>query len=364
MSFFRKKVFELFPQPFGLDLSDLSVKAMWLEREGTEDVVSSFGTVQIPLGSIVDGNIINEEVVVNAIKTLLDKTIPKPVRTKKVICSLPETKAFLRVVTLPKMEAEEVKEAIKWEIEANIPLTLDQVYYDYQVLDRTLVKEKNKMSVLVVAVVRTMVDQIYAVLEKAGLEAVGLETESIAEARSLLLDKDEDKTRLIVDIGDRRTSFLVAIGHTPCFTSSVPLSSQMISDAIAKEMKIPFEEAEAMKLKYGLGSLAMKSPLFKAAQPILENLAVEIERSTNFYLTNLGYSNAIDSVVLCGGGSNMKGLLPYFTKRLNQEVEFGNPWVNIKLGRTLPPIDRGHSAQYSTAIGLALRGLDEYEDLT
>jgi Tfp pilus assembly PilM family ATPase len=60
----------------------------------------------------------------------------------------------------------------------------------------------------------------------------------------------------------------------------------------------------------------------------------------------------------------MKGLLPYLTKRLNQSIEFGNPWVNIKLGRTLPPIDRGHSVQYSTAIGLALRGLDEYEDLT
>lgn len=364
MSFFRKKVFDLFPQPFGLDLSDLSVKAVWLEREGIEEIVSSFGSVPIAIGSIVDGDIVKEDLVAQAIHDLLNQTKPRPVKTRKVICSLPETKAFLRVVSLPTMAPEEVKEAIKWEIEANIPLTLDQVYYDYQVLDRQLFKEKNKLSVLVVAVARSTVDQIYTLLEKVGLDVVGLETESIAQARSLLLDKDEDKTRLIVDIGDRRTSFLVAIGHTPCFTSSVPLSSQMITDAISKEMKVPFEEAEAMKIKYGLGSLAMKSPLFKAAQPILESLAVEIERSTNFYLSNLGYSAAIDNIVLCGGGSNMRGLLPYLTKRLNQSVEFGNPWVNIKLGRTLPPIDRGHSVQYSTAIGLALRGLDEYEDLT
>ncbi len=364
MNLFRKKIFDLFPQPFGLDLSDLSIKAVWLEREGKTDVVSSFGSVPLAIGSIVDGDIINEAVVVQSLKDLLNKTIPRPIKTREVICSLPETKAFLRVVSLPIMSPDEAKEAIKWEIEANIPLTLDQVYYDYQILDKKLVKEKNKMSVLVVAVARSMVDQIYTVLEKVGLEVVGLETESIAQARSLLLDKDEDKTRLIVDIGDRRTSFLVAIGHTPCFTSSVPLSSQMITDAISKEMRVPFEEAEAMKIKYGLGSLAMKSPLFKAAQPILENLAIEIERSTNFYLNNLGYSATIDNIVLCGGGSNMKGLLPYLTKRLNQSIEFGNPWVNIRLGRTLPPIDRGHSVQYSTAIGLALRGLDEYEDLT
>lgn len=364
MGFFHRKVFDLFPQPFGLDLSDLSVKSVWLERSGNTESVLSYGSVPLPLGSIVDGEIIQEEIVVEAIKKLLETTQPKPLRTTKVICSLPETKAFLRVISLPEMKEEEIKEAIKWEIEANIPLTLDQVYYDYQALEQRLVQEKGKISVLVVAVARSMTDQITSVLEKAGLEVVGLETESIAQARSLLIDKEEQKTRLIVDIGDRRTSFLVAIGHIPCFTSSIPLSSQMISDAIAKEMKVPFEEAETMKIKYGLGSLAMKSPLFKAAQPILENLAVEIERSVNFYLGNLSYSNVIDSIVLCGGGSNMKGLLPYFTKRLKQSVEFGNPWVNIKLGRTLPPIDRGHSVQYSTAIGLALRGLDEYEDLT
>lgn len=362
MSLLYKKIFNLFPQSFGLDLSDLSLKALWLEREGKEEIVTSFGSVPLALGSVVDGEIIKEEVVVQAIHDIMEKTEPSPIHTKKVICSLPETKAFLRIIGLPEMAPEEVKEAIKWEIEANIPLTLDQVYYDYQILEKKLIPEKGKMSILVVAVARNMVDQFQGVLEKAGLEVAGFETESIAQARSLLSEKDEDKTRLIIDIGDRRTSFLVAIGNTPCFTSSVPLSSQMITDAISKEMKISFDEAEAMKIKYGLGSLALKSPLFKAAQPVLENIAVEVERSINFYLSNLGYSKSIDSIVLCGGGSNMKGLLPYLTKRLNQSIEFGNPWVNVHLGRMLPPIDRGHSVQYSTVIGLALRGLDEYAD--
>ncbi|MEP7162949.1 MAG: type IV pilus assembly protein PilM [Candidatus Moraniibacteriota bacterium] len=364
MSLLHKKLFNLFPQPFGLDLSDLSIKALWLEREGAQEVITGYGSVPLSMGSIVDGEIIKEDIVIAAIQRLLDETKPHVITTRKVICSLPETKAFMRIIALPEMKEEEVKEAIKWEIEANIPLTLDQVYYDFQILDKKLVKEKHKMSVVVVAVARNMVDQFYAVLEKAGLEVVGLETESIAQARSLLFEKEEGKTRLIVDIGDRRTSFLVAIGNTPCFTSSIPLSSQMITDAISKELKISFEEAETMKIKYGLGSLAMKSPIFKAAQPILENFAVEIDRSINFYLSNLAYSPAIDSIVLCGGGANMKGLLPYLTKRLNQPIEFGNPWVNVNMGRTLPPIDRGHSVQYSTAIGLALRGLDEYADFT
>lgn len=262
------------------------------------------------------------------------------------------------------MKEDEVKEAIKWEIEANIPLTLDQVYYDWQILDLNLTKEKDKMSVLVIAVSRANVDQFQEVLEGAGLEPVGLETESIAEARSLLLESEEKKTTLIVDIGDRRSSFLVAIGSSPCFTSSVPLSSQMITEAISKSLQISFEQAETMKIKNGLGSMAEKSPVFLAAEPILESIAVEIEKSIDFFLTSFTTSQKIEHIIFCGGGSNMHGLLPYMAKRLGRPVEIGNPWINVHLGKRLPLIDHDHSIQYSTAIGLALRGLDEYEDFT
>ncbi|MEK9174224.1 MAG: type IV pilus assembly protein PilM, partial [Patescibacteria group bacterium] len=335
-----------------------------LERNCNHEAIAIYGSVPIPPGAIADCEIIDGEIVKSAIKTLLEKAGPKKISTKKVICSLPETKAFLRIITLPQMKADEVKEAIKWEIEANIPLTLDQVYYDWQVLDLNLANEKDKMSVLVVAVSRTNVDQFQEVLEGAGLEPLGLETESIAEARSLLLENDDKRTTLIVDIGDRRSSFLVAIGNSPCFTSSVPLSSQMMTDAISKSLQISFDQAETMKIKHGLGSLAEKSPAFLACEPILESIAIEIEKSLDFFLTNFPVVEKIDHIVFCGGGSNMQGVLPYMAKRLGRPVEAGNPWVNLRLGKRLPLIDRDHSVQYSTAIGLALRGLDEYEDFT
>jgi len=362
MRILQEKIFDLFPSAFGLDLSDLSIKALWLNRTGDLDSIVSFGSVALPIGSVVDGEIIDREAVERAIRSLLQIVGPKKLKTRKVICSLPETKAFLRIISLPEMEEKEVREAIKWEIEANIPLMLDQVYYDWQILDKNFTQEKGKMSVLVVAVARSVVDQFQTVLSAAGLEVVGLETESIAQARSLLAEENEGRTTLIVDIGDRRSSFLIAIGSTPCFTSSIPLSSQMITDAISKSLHIPFEEAEEIKIKQGLGSLALQSPVLKAAMPVLENFTVEIEKSIDFYLNNLHYSKNIDAIVLCGGGSNMQGLLPFLARRLGRPVEFGNPWVNIRLGKQLPLIDRNHSVQYSTAIGLALRGLDEYED--
>ncbi|NTW90215.1 MAG: type IV pilus assembly protein PilM [Candidatus Moranbacteria bacterium] len=364
MGFLQRKVFDFSPPPFGLDMSDLSLKALWFSREGNNESVASFGSVAIPQGAIVDGEIVKEDTVAESIRELVRVSGPKHIGTRRVICSLPETKAFLRIISLPKMDKEEAKEAVKWEIEANIPLSLDQVHYDWQILPDVFTLEKGKMSVLVVAVARSAAEQFHSVLERAGLEPVGLETESIAQVRSLLAEEHKDETVLIVDIGDRRTSFVMAIGNVPVFTSSVPLSSQMMTGAIAKEMSLPYDEAEKLKIRTGLGSLSLPSPQLQAVRPILENLATEIERSLDFYFSTLKYSKKLDAVIFCGGGANTQGMLPYFSRRLRQNIEFGNPWTNVRFGKRLPPIDHNRSVQYSTVIGLALRGLDEYESIS
>lgn len=362
MSFLNKKIFNESANIFGLDLSDLSVKIVKLDDSGSSEYVTSYVSIPFPIGCISDGEIQKKDQVVAAIKKAIEIAGPKKIKTKKVICSLPETKAFLRIVSIPEMNDQEMHEAIKWEMEANIPLPLEQVYYDWQILPKELFSEKNKISLLVVAIAKTVVEQVLETLELVGLEPVGLEIESIAQARSLISEENNQATVLIVDIGDRRTSFSITIGGFPCFTSSIPLCGQALTDTIAKGMNITYSEAEKIKISYGIGNDFKNDPLFKLQQPVLENLAQEIERSIDFYLSSLKYSKSIDKIILCGGGANTKGLLPYLSKKLGREIELGNPWMNMKLGKKLPAIDKDHSVQYSTAIGLALKGL-YYEDI-
>lgn len=356
MSVWDKKIFSFSYGAFGLDLSDLSVKVVQMKDSGGGEEVSSFGSADISQGSIVDGEIIRQDNVIMAIKKVIKSSGPKRIKTKKVICSLPETKAFLRIISLPEMKKEEIEEAIKWEIEANIPMSVDQVYYDWQVLEKRMSIDKGKMDVLVVAFSKKVINQFLETLELSGLEVVGMEIESIAQARSLLQENDE-KTSLVVDLGDRRTSLLVIIANVPCFTSSVPISGSGMTDAIAKMLGINFDEAEKTKLAYGIGSVSQQDIIFRSVKPILDGLAVEIERAVDFYLSSLNYSSSVDRIIICGGGSNMQGIIPYLSKKLNREVEMGNPWVNLLTPGKIPIIDKNKSVQYSTAIGLALKGL-------
>lgn len=363
MSFLNRKILNDSSKVFGLDLSDLSVKVVKLEDNGTSEYIASYASVALASGSINDGEIQQKDQVVAAIKKAIEIAGPEKLKTQKVICSLPETKAFLRIVSIPQMNDSELNEAVKWEMEANIPLPLDQVYYDWQVIPETLLLEKNKINLLVVAIAKAVVDQTIEILELAGLYPVGLEIESIAQARSLLLEKNEKETVLIVDIGDRRTSLSVTKGGVPCFTSSIPLCGQSLTDVISKGMNITFAEAEKVKLSYGIGDNYKNDALFKATQPVLENFAQEIERSIDFYITGLKYSDSIDKIIVCGGGANTEGIVPYLSKKLGREIQLGNPWINMNLGKNLPVIDKRKSLQFSTAIGLALKGL-HYEDLS
>jgi type IV pilus assembly protein PilM len=315
MSFLNKKIFNDSFDIFGLDLSDLSVKVVNIEDDGTCEYVSSYSSVPIPNGCISEGEIKQKEQVVLAIKKAVGIAGPKKMKTKRVICSLPETKAFLRIISIPQMSESELSEAVKWEMEANIPLPLEQVYYDWQKIPDNLLFEKNKINLIVVAIAKNVVDQAMEVLELAGLDPVGLEIESIAQARSLLAEKDEKNTVLIVDIGDRRTSFSIAKGGVTCFTSSIPLCGQSFTEVISKGMGIPFDQAEKIKLSHGIGNDFKNDALFKFTQPVLENFVQEIERSIDFYITRLKYSNVVDKIIICGGGANTRGIVPYLSKK-------------------------------------------------
>ncbi len=362
MSFLNKKILNFSNNAFGLDLSDLSIKLIHLKKKGSLDEIRSFGMVELPKGVISNGEIIKKETVILKIKELIQKTKPNKINSNKVICSLPETKAFLRLINLPEMKEEELKEAIKWEIEANIPLSLEKVYFDWQPVEKSLGENSKRNSVLMAAISKEAVNQTLEILEASGLEPVGLEIESLAQIRSLIEKKESEKTTLIIDIGDRRTSFIILSKNIPCFTSSIHFSAGLLTDALAKTLNLSFEDAEEKKMNYGIGIFTKNDHIFKATSSALDGLVSEIEKSTNFYLTELKYSSSIDQIILCGGGALTKGIITYLSKKLNKQIILGNPWINLNLGKKLPPIDKDQSIKYSTAIGLALKGLD-YENL-
>ena len=98
--------------------------------------------------------------------------------------SLREEKSFFRVIQLPKVKIADIGKAIRWEIEANIPLPFEELVYDYEVVD-SFDEHLDHVDVVISAFPKTIVDAYVRVLGAAGLRLACLELESQAIVRSV-----------------------------------------------------------------------------------------------------------------------------------------------------------------------------------
>jgi type IV pilus assembly protein PilM len=271
------------------------------------------------------------------------------------------------------MKLSELREAIKWETEANIPLSLEEVYLDWQII-KPVEKHLNHFDVLINAAPKELVDRYLKTLRAAGIEPVVFEIESVATARSLIKNERAPQPVLIIDLGFSRTSFIIFSGDTIRFTSSVPISNQQMINDVAKKLNINQKEAQELKFKVGLSREQRK--LFNALLPSLVKLANQIKDYIAFYkehvhkikdlpLEKKSQQADISNIILCGGGAYLKGLSKYFSDHLKVPLSMGNPWINIlptKKGKLqtkkIPPIPHSESLAYSTVLGLALRGTE------
>jgi type IV pilus assembly protein PilM len=241
----------LHPNAFGLDISDMSLKFVYLKKSARRIHIASFGECPIPEGVILEGEIKKEEELTALVVKSLETPQGEKILTKHVIASLPEEQAFLQVIQLPKMDVRELQGAASFEAENYIPYPLETVYVDSEFVEP--VKDHlDHADVLLASLPRTTVDSYVSVFEKAGLLVQALEIESLAVARALVPQGVSLVPLLLMDLGATRTSFLVFAGHSLRFTASIPVASHQFTEAISKAMGVQLTEAEELKKTYGL----------------------------------------------------------------------------------------------------------------
>ncbi|MFA5871828.1 MAG: type IV pilus assembly protein PilM [Parcubacteria group bacterium] len=351
------KLFGKKSNAFGLEIEDGSLKAFRLEKKRDEYEISAFSKKDIKKGLVTEGVVVNAAELAKEIRDLMSSSKCRPIKCKQVIFSIPETKSFIRTIRIPKMSREEAGEAVKWETEANIPIAVDMVYLDWQVIR----SDENQEEVLVAAVPKTVVDAYCEAMKQAGISPIAVEIDIIATIRSLTTAENNRKPTLIVDIGAEKTSLAICKDQIPYFTSSIPLCGKTFTDALQKEVGVGKEKAEEIKYKYGLGRMRQDDTLFKVYNPLLENLASEIDRSISFYSESINTEEKVEDIILSGGGALMIELVDYLNEKVKKRVVLGDPFIGVKIKKGSQTPSPEDILSYATSIGLALRNFS-YDD--
>lgn len=346
---------------FGLDLSDQSLKLIELKREGSELRLANFYDAALEEGVIIKGRIVKEDVLVAAIRESLIRARKGKIKTRFAVACIPELESFVRVIKLPSLPEEELAQAVRFESEQHIPLSGEEVYLDWQKIGQ---EPEGNLEVLVAASPKKLVDSYVSVLAKANLIPMVVEIESAATVRSVI--RSEDKLcYLVVDIGRARTSLIIYDQGTLQFTSSVEPFGGSFTEKISKDLNLNLEEAEKFKKLYGLirQDKRQNKKVRESLLPVVLKLADEINIAKKFYEDHFPAGQKFSKIILCGGGAKLAGLVPELKIILKEEVMLANPWVNVinQKDKYLPEINRKDSKDslgYTTAIGLALRGVE------
>ncbi|OGZ63900.1 MAG: hypothetical protein A3A98_01270 [Candidatus Staskawiczbacteria bacterium RIFCSPLOWO2_01_FULL_40_39] len=356
------KFLNLQPEVFGIDINDLSLRIVKLKKKQKGFALVSFNEIEMKPGVVKEGVIQDQQALVEIIKLACNTVKGKKLNTRYVILSLPEEKSFSQVIQMPNMTYEELKLAVLFEAENYIPLAIDKVYLDFQIID-TREEDSSHLHLLINVMPKSIVDSYVSCFKKAGLIPYILELESQAIVRALIKNRGSDSSLIFIDLGGSNTNFIIFSGNSIRFTSSIPISSQQLTSAIAESFNINFDKAETLKTKYGLAGKKENYNIKAITAPVLHDLTTQIKKYINFYKGHVSHeyfssSGKIEKIILCGGGANLRNLPEFLSDELKIPVELGDPLINIiskkKNGEDIMPRERALS--FTTALGLALRG--------
>ncbi|HOX60540.1 MAG TPA: type IV pilus assembly protein PilM [Candidatus Magasanikbacteria bacterium] len=347
-----------FPNAFGLDIGDLSLKLVQLKRDGIRRGKPRFRlvnrrSIELPPGLIVNGELEKpEEVRKRILRLLAGNRYQKPIKSPWVVASLPETKSFIKLITIKKKSDDIVDDDIPQIAKKHIPFAEnEESYIHYQVIRSST----ETTEVLIGTTPKRIADSYTYLLESAGLGVISLEIEALALARTMITaDKAYDgEARAILDIGAVRSSLIVYDHGVIQFSTSFPFSGELLTTAVSQELKIDPESAETRKKSSGLIYKKDTGAVWTILMKQTETLIKQITASVNFYYSHFPEANHVKKIILCGGGSNLAGLDKILATKLKISTRPGHPWKNLFSTQTLP--DDPSSLNYATAIGLALR---------
>jgi len=161
-----------------------------------------------------------------AIRTALDE-VGGGVRSCVLV--LPRPLAILRTFTLPAGSPEELQNMIRFQLEKDLPLPLDQVRYTYATS-----LEDGKIRVTAVAVPIEALDRRMALLEKAGVRITGAVVSSFGLIR-LVPQSLLEGGSMLLNIADGSAEILIAEAGRLQLSRNSPMR-ELDSDALAAEI--------------------------------------------------------------------------------------------------------------------------------
>lgn len=331
----------------GLDLGSHTVKAVELRQ-----TLRGLEPVQLQLHPRAELDVPSEDGRHQLAEGLARFVEIHDLATEYVVSALPSDRVSTRRLEFPFREKRRLAQAVPFELEGLIPFDLEDVFVDW-----TIAGGHRGLSVIAATVAqRGDVAETVGILDQAGLSPRVLEAEGLSLA-NLAAIFDLGGTRLVVDLGHRKTTVCLMVDEQPIAARSIPVGGLAITRALSKDLGLSLDEAEHLKCERGLFEMGFNSRSATALGQ-LDRIARELLRTAEAYEDMLGgpATEQIDEITLVGGGARLHRIDAYLAERLGIACR-AISLPDESQGAAL--VAGGDPVVFAPAIALALRGTSQ-----
>lgn len=340
---------------FGLDIGHGSLKVMQVEREAGKKTgkarrprLLGYGFTTFDKTAQQNGVVVRPEIIAKAAQDMFKQHLIGDITTRRVSLAIPAYRTFTRSLSLPKLKAGELDEAVQLEAEQYISLPLEALYLDYEVVKETA----ETLELFVVAVPQAIVDSYLDLVQILGLETVLIEPTLSSSGRMFTIDNQSDVASIIIDFGSESSDISIFDKHI-LVTGTVQGGGESFTESIKAKLGVSAQEAQLIKTRYGLGVSKKQAAIRQTLEPTLQQIVKEIRRMIRYYEERYGSDRPIGQIIALGGGANMPGLSEYLTEALRLAVRHSDPWQYLDhRDLQVPPV--ADKPMYATVAGLSL----------
>ncbi len=319
----RRTFFDYFPVPeflllstSGISITDEDVKFIQLRGSiiGNELKLVHSGKLPLPEGTVDKGVVVDGSALKIAFNELGTRYGLQYVRA-----TLPDEKAYLFTATIGRVPASQLENAVGFIIEENVPLSLSEAVFSYEVVDD---RSPNEIKITVAAMPQKVASAYIDIFESAGITPISFELESQAIARAVI-ERGEPRTTLLINLEAKKTGFYVVEDEVVQFSTTV--SQDLSAENIYN----------------------------------YHDLKLELKKVLAFWNARIDkhgrVGKKIERVIFCGNVVEHHAVVEALTAECPIEAELGDAWVNIdNYPKNMNQDFFKESLEYSAAIGVAL----------
>ncbi|MBI2618254.1 type IV pilus assembly protein PilM [Candidatus Kaiserbacteria bacterium] len=352
----------------GIDIGSSSIKVVQLKKKSGVVVLETYGELSLgPYASLDVGRATNLPApkLAEALKDILTEA---NTTTRSCGVSIPFSASLISIMTLPKVDKDQLAKMIPIEARKYIPVPISEVTLDWFVIpkeeSRYLSKEEadkqdaeNKVHVLLVAIHNEMLNKYRDVLKEAGLSTSFYEIEIFSTIRASM--KQGVEPVMIVDIGAASTKVYVVEFGIVKTSHIINKGSQDMTLALSRSLEMSVAKAERLKREQGLLPSTENGGVKETVLLTLEYIFTEANKVLLNYQRK--YNRSVSKVLFTGGGSVLKGLQAFAAEKFNADVALADPFSKAQTPAFLENVLKDVGPEFTVAVGVALRRLQELE---